>query len=261
MDFKRIETLNCFNPFMKPKHSHVRKGLRSVMPWMCALIPEMPVNSKVCTSCRKTFADIKNYSSAIDHPNTSTGSCDLPSKSDISDNSDSEVLNRNESLNLFNASLVALGESPVNSKRAKYRKYSKQKLKKITSAVKKNILNNASSSDEDQSSNSKNEILNHLKNVYQNCESREKKIMILTLLPENWTRRQIMEEFKAPDFQVRQAKNLLRQKGILSTTNQRPGKNLPTENLNKILEFYENDAVSRPMPGIKDCVSMKNKKR
>lgn len=132
-------------------------------------------------------------------------------------------------------------------------------MKNITSTVKRKFLRNASSSDNDQNCDSKNEILDHLKSVYQNCESREKKIMILTLLPENWSIRKIVKEFKAPDFQVRQAKKLLQQKGILSTTNQRPGKNLPTETLNKIIEFYENDVVSRPMPGIKDCVSVKDK--
>lgn len=257
MNSTRVETLNCFNPFKKPHHSHVRKGLRTVTPWMCALIPEMPINSKVCTICRKNLSGMKNDNSTNDLPSTSYS--DLKSKSNISEDSDSEALNLNESLNLFNASLVELGESPVNRKKARYRKYSNKKIKNITSTVKRKLLRNASSSDEDRNSDSKNEILNHLKSVYENCESREKKIMILTLLPENWSIRKIIKEFKAPDFQVRQAKKLLKQKGILSTTNQKPGKNLPTETLNKIIEFYENDVVSRPMPGIKDCVSVKDK--
>lgn len=179
-------------------------------------------------------------------------------KSDISEDSESEILN--ESLKLFNSSLVELGESPVDRKKAKYRKYSNKKMKNITSTVKRKLLSNAKSSDEDQNnSDSKNEILNHLKKQYKNCESRGKKIMLLTLLPENWSIRKIMKEFEAPNYQVRQAKKLLQQKGILSTTNQRPGKNLPKETSNKVIEFYENDEVSRPMPGIKDCVSMKDK--
>ena len=153
---------------------------------------------------------------------------------------------------MFNASLVDLGESPVNRKRKKYKKYSNQKLEKITSTVKRKLLKNASSSDDDETNDSKNEVLNHLKNVYQTCESRKKKIMILTLLPENWSIRKIVKEFHAPEPQVKQAKKLLKQKDILSTTTQRPGKKLPTETLNEIIQFYENDIISRPIPGIKD---------
>ncbi|GBM15532.1 hypothetical protein AVEN_8917-1 [Araneus ventricosus] len=64
--------------------------------------------------------------------------------------------------------------------------------------------------------------------------------------------------FNTLNYQVRQAKKLLTQKGILSTPDQRPGKNLPIEIVVLIKQFHENEEVSRPMPGIKDCVSMKD---
>lgn len=114
MNSRRVETLNCFNPFNKPHHSHVRKGLRTVTPWMCVLIPEMSVNSKVCTKCRKSLSGMQNDNSTNDLPSTSTSYCNLNPKSNISEDSDSEALNLNESLTLFNASLVELGESPVS---------------------------------------------------------------------------------------------------------------------------------------------------
>jgi hypothetical protein len=48
---KTLDGVNCFNLFKKECHSHVRKGLRFALPWMCSLIPEMSENSKVCDAC------------------------------------------------------------------------------------------------------------------------------------------------------------------------------------------------------------------
>ena len=79
MSSTRVKSLDCFNPFKKPNHSHIRKGLRTVMPWMCALIPEMPEDSKVCDGCRKNLSNMKNDNSASDCQSTSY----LQSKSDI----------------------------------------------------------------------------------------------------------------------------------------------------------------------------------
>lgn len=45
----------------------------------------------------------------------------------------------------------------------------------------------------------------------------------------------------------------------MSATNKRPGKNFPEETWNKIREFYKNDVVSRPIPGIKESASMMDK--
>lgn len=73
--------------------------------------------------------------------------------------------------------------------------------------------------------------------------------MILTLLPESWSVKKIIEEFKAPNYQVRQVKKLLQQLGILFTPNQKLGKN-----------FHQSEEVSRLIPGIKDCISAKDSK-
>lgn len=251
--------LNCFNPLKKSDHSHVRKGLRFVMPWMCSLIPEMPEDAKVCDSCRKELSKLKNDSKPIIPENCpSTTHCE----SQLIDygkleNSDTDISLFNESFNSFNDSLVQLGESPVDKKRRRYKKYSCEKVKKINSVVKRKLLPQADSTTSDED-DSKNEVVNNLIHAYQNCSSRTKKIMILTLLPHNWSIRKISEKFKAPQYQVRQAKKLLQKKGILSTLDQRPGKNLPTETAELIKFFYESEEVSRPMPGIKDCISMKD---
>lgn len=84
MSSTRVKGLDCYNPLKKPHHSHVRKRLRTVTPWMCALIPDMPEDSKVCDSCRKNLSNMKNDCSANDCQSTSY----LQSKCDISEDSD-----------------------------------------------------------------------------------------------------------------------------------------------------------------------------
>lgn len=49
-------------------------------------------------------------------------------------------------------------------------------------------------------------VLTNLKKSFSNCELRKKMIMILTCLPESWSVRQIMREFDASNYIVRQAK-------------------------------------------------------
>lgn len=55
---------------------------------------------------------------------------------------------------------------------------------------------------------------------------------------------------------VRQAKKLLKEKGILESPNPKPGKALSKVILDTVKSFYENDEISRIMPGIKDCVTV-----
>ena len=56
---------------------------------------------------------------------------------------------------------------------------------------------------------------------------------------------------------VRQAKKLLKEKGILESSDQKPGKSLSKEVVQAVHSFYESDDISRVMPGKKDCVTIK----
>lgn len=56
---------------------------------------------------------------------------------------------------------------------------------------------------------------------------------------------------------VRQSKKILKDKGILGSPNRKPGKSLPAEVVQTIQSFYESDEISRVLPGMKDCVSVR----
>lgn len=69
------------------------------------------------------------------------------------------------------------------------------------------------------------EIIIQLKDKYH-VANRSEQIQILTILPQSWSIREIQAEFGASKFAARQAKALVREKGILSP-NPKLGHSLP----------------------------------
>jgi len=129
----------------------------------------------------------------------------------------------------------------------------REKMKKIRTAVKKSIAPTQEPGDIDDES----EIIMQLKEKFQATSERSEKVQILTVLPSSWSIRQVQEEFGASNYMVRKAKELVKQKGILSTPNPRHGHALAVETTDLVQSFYESDEVSRIMPGRKDYVSVR----
>ncbi len=98
-------------------------------------------------------------------------------------------------------------------------------------------------------------ILKQLKAILQRIF--HEMVQILTVLPKSWSVRRVCEEFGASDYMVRKAKELVKQKGILSTPDLNKGDPLSSEICELVQNFYENDEVSRMMPGKKDYVSVR----
>lgn len=249
--------LQCFNPLNKINHTiRDKKRLRNVTSWMCSLFPEIPEEAKICDLCRKEIGKLK-----VDNTNPS-GSSGLPSSPiNISEECSSQPedptfsLESNIVIEQLNTSIVELELSPINVKKIHSKQYATKKVKKINSALKRKLFVAA----EDSSSDDENldeSILRNLKENFSNSTNRVKKLMILTCLPENWGIRKIMREFNASNYMVRQAKKLLKEKGILESPNPKPGKALSKAIVDTVKSFYENDEISRIMPGIKDCMTV-----
>ena len=87
--------------------------------------------------------------------------------------------------------------------------------------------------------------------------SRSEKIQILTVLPKSWSVRKIETEFGASNRMARKAKEIVREKGILSSPDPKPGRTLSPQIVDLVTRFYESDETSRIMPGKRDCVSVR----
>ncbi|KAF4530231.1 hypothetical protein B566_EDAN018372 [Ephemera danica] len=67
--------------------------------------------------------------------------------------------------------------------------------------------------------------------------------------------------FSTTKYSIRSAKQLVEQKGILSTPNPRPGKTLPEETSKLVVDFYETDDVSsKLLTGTRDIINGKQKR-
>ena len=242
----------CCNPFAKPHHLK-KSNLRPVLQWMCEKLPTLTVGDKICAGCRIELAKIPvaevNSTESIESGECSliesaleSGACSLQE----------DAFQKQESLKSLNQCLAAIGETPIAKKKLQQVKYPKEKIKKIKASVKK-ILPDQQSCDTDSES----EMIQQLKEKFCTTTKRSEKVQVLTVLPKSWTVRRVQSEFGASNYMVRTAKQLTKQKGILSTPNLKQGHQLSAEIISLVQEFYESDEVSRAMPGKKDFVSVK----
>ena len=67
----------------------------------------------------------------------------------------------------------------------------------------------------------------------------------------------IQDEFSVTNYMACKSKELVKEKGVLSIPNPKPGPSLSPETTDLIIRFYESDEISRVLPGKKDYVSVK----
>ena len=123
----------------------------------------------------------------------------------------------------------------MDKKKMQSKIHSTGKAKKISMAFKKKLLVNAFTDDEDE--NSQDEFFVHVKKVYNSFTSRKKKLQLLTLMPDSWSVRKIMQEFSVPNYLVRQATTLSKKKSALSGPDLKPGKSLPHHTIDIVKGF------------------------
>ena len=230
-------TNSCCNPFEKSDHSHKRKNLRPVTKWMCERVPSISVGSKICDDCRKKLAKV---------PTALSSASEIESESEV-------YVSVPESLASINQCLGEIGETPVSKQKLQQTKYSKQKIKKITTAMKRAMIRDVQTDETDDEG----EIVKQLKEKFHTTTKRSEKVQVLTVLPKSWPVRKIQSEFGASNYMARKAKELVKEKGILATPNPKSGHPIASEAADLVRGFYESDDVSRMMPGKKDFVSIK----
>ena len=82
--------------------------------------------------------------------------------------------------------------------------------------------------------------------------SRSEKVQILTMIPEDFSRKFVVENFDVSDRMVRQSRSL----GFLELPKSTQGRPFSEQTANLIVMFYQDDEYSRLLPGKKDCVSV-----
>ena len=237
----------CCNPFSIRGHTARKSALRPVANWMCEKHPLVQMGSKICDTCRKKLAKFSEVP-------TSGLESDLSPCTPSDSSSDSETIEEEQydPLHLVNLCLEDLDETPVTKRKLRTKKYSKRKLENVTAKMEVAMLGKRQSSPNDES-----EILQQLKEKFHSTVENSVKVQILTILPKSWSISKIQAEFGASNFMARKAKQLVKEKGVLSSPDPRPGHSIPRETSDLVIAFYEDDSFSRLMPGKKDFVSVK----
>ena len=151
----------CCNPFNKANHSSRRKNLRSVLPWMCKRIRSIQLGALTAESSECTPVTESSESVYLEQSEEESDSC------------------RNRlALESVSQCLEKIGETPLVKKKLQQVHYPKEKLKRITTAMKKVMIQDAESSD----SGDDGEIIKQLKEKFYTTSERSEKVQILTVL-------------------------------------------------------------------------------
>ena len=99
-------------------------------------------------------------------------------------------------------------------------------------------------------------LMSLIKEKVVNSSSYREKIQYLTLCPNEWSIEKASRYFEVSQYMIRKARDFVKENGILTLPSQKKGKSLQTDVEETIRIHYEDDEISRLMPGQKDFVSI-----
>lgn len=239
----------CCNPFNKLGHDYHKKNLRTVNDNILKRHSEIVAGNKICDNCRKAVLQLP-----VEHGISQ----ELETEQEDGTEREQFLLStpeKDHAIESLNESLGLIDETPVKKCRLSEKKYPENKLKTVSEAFRTKIL--GLSPENPVQPNYDSEIISQLKEKFNRTTNKSLQMQILTTLPNSWTLKQIETEFGVTNFIARKAKNLVKEKGIMSSPDLKPGKTLSSETVDIVRKFYESDEVSRQMPGKKDFVSVK----
>lgn len=262
----------CADPLKLHEGAVRNKDLRIVTDDITVYLPSIKLTKhhRLCKTCRNKLDKMVENQKDKDRSTSEQESASSLSESGMEVESiepDPDYSSQELELDQINKSFQAIGESPVKiDKVVKRHKYTEKKLAKFTKSITEKLTDMRTTSSDlsfpstskEESLDEKNyhEIIDQLKDRFKNVSKRSEKIKILTVLPKSWSARKISMEFNTSRHMASTAKKLVEEKGILSDPNQRPGKVLEESTVQKVIDFYISEEVSRTMPGAKDYVSV-----
>lgn len=163
----------------------------------------------------------------------------------------------NDRVDRLNEGLRFLGLSPIKKRKLKQKRYSKEKVKKITETIKKKVFHaNIDDPDDVDEVDDNVTILRTLQESFNTSTDRSHKVKILSIF-RHWSYPKIQVNFPtATRHMITIAKNIAKDKGILGDPNPKNHPSLGVDVINSIMNFYQSDEHTQIMPGKKDFVSV-----
>jgi len=164
----------------------------------------------------------------------------------------------NDRIEYLNKGLSVLGSSPIKKRKLTQKRYSEEKVKKITEAIKKKVFhaNDDGPDGVDEDDDDDVTILRTLQESFNTSTDRSHKVQILTIF-RHWSYQKIQVHFPtATRHMITITKNIAKDKGILGDPNPKSHPSLGADVTNSIMNFYQSDEHTQIMPGKKDFVSV-----
>ena len=221
--------------------------------------------NKLCRQCRTKVHTLKNDVQNlmdVDDPNNKHIDPEMfDIKEEVSTEEDKKALNE-----IFST----IGMSPIKAKGLHDSgkvSLGKRKISSLLDIVKCKVARIFKVPEESFVENNKIELIekakmfDNFKDVFisklQELKSTKSKIQLMTLLPTDWPISKVLEIFPVTQYVVKEARKIVKEKGVLVLPDKKKGKVLPDDTLKAVDSFYHDDEYSREMPGKKDCVSIR----
>lgn len=102
------------------------------------------------------------------------------------------------------------------------------------------------------------QLINGLKEKFSSLPTNDPlRVSILTIIPDCWTLRDIVEEFNCSIRIAKKSRDLRHESGVLASPDPKTGKCLPGSTVRTVMASYNSDENSRVMPNKKDVVKIK----
>lgn len=249
---KSWNTMWCCNPFGLERHSR-QMGKRKVTENMRKKVPSLVIGDAICITC-----SIRIYKMQIKSDETDSEAPDSTEEERAGTSkrrsSEEEYIPDvpEDTVSVLNTILTPLGESPISkSKLSRVKSYSRRKSASVGRALNTSIFNVP------VNKNDGDEMISQFKDKFASVNTAAEKYMILTCLPKSWSEHKISAEFGVSTYVAHTSKITQAQKGVMSSPDRNYQRNLPDDVVKLVKRFYEEDDISRVMPGMKDVKSIK----
>ena len=154
-----------------------------------------------------------------------------PSASCIASPSGSAYVDSPAVITSLNRYFAKVGETPFTRTKASQPHYLDKKMKEITESMKNLMIRS------DAGHTENNDGREMIKDKFEVTTDRATQMQILTVLPQSWSAQKIQDEFSVTNYMARKSKELVKEKGILSIPNPKPGPSLSPETTDLIIRI------------------------
>ena len=182
---------SCCNPFDHCNHSYKRKNLRPVAKWMCERAPSISLHVRSVKTAGRSlplqpmkFALLLNWNQKV------------------------KFMLVPDSLASLNQCLGKIGETPISKHKLQRSNYPKQKIKKITTAMKRVMLGDESSDE----SNKEGEIIKQLKERFHTKTKKSERCRLYFFCQKVGQLEKLRVSFVHPTLWIERRKILSRRK-------------------------------------------------